>query len=59
MNLALISIIVGLGLFNDISKELFISSNTTQWHISRIYSKLGVKSRTQAIVKGKAMGILK
>jgi LuxR family maltose regulon positive regulatory protein len=43
---------------NEISKELFISANTTQWHISHIYSKLGVKSRTQAILKSKEIGIL-
>lgn len=51
--------LLGSGLTNnDISKELFISTNTTQWHISHIYSKLGVKNRTQAIIKAKNLGIL-
>lgn len=50
--------LIGRGMSNsDIAKELFISTNTTQWHISHIYSKLGVKSRTQAIIKAKELGI--
>lgn len=42
----------------EIAKALFISTNTTQWHISHIYAKLGVKSRTQAVLKAKELGIL-
>ena len=42
---------------NDIAKTLYISTNTTQWHISHIYFKLGVKSRTQAILKAKELKI--
>lgn len=43
---------------NEIAKALYISTNTTQWHISHIYSKLGVKSRTQAILKAREFEIL-
>jgi LuxR family maltose regulon positive regulatory protein len=43
---------------SEISKTLFISTNTTQWHISHIYSKLGVRSRTQAVLKAGALKIL-
>lgn len=43
---------------NDIANALYISTNTTQWHISHIYSKLEVKSRTQAVLKARAWGIL-
>jgi ATP/maltotriose-dependent transcriptional regulator MalT len=51
--------LISEGLTNcDISRKLFISMNTTQWHISHIYSKLGVKSRTQAIIKARELGIL-
>jgi LuxR family maltose regulon positive regulatory protein len=51
--------LIAKGLSNiDISKELFISINTTQWHISHIYSKLDVKNRTQAIIKAKELGII-
>ncbi len=41
----------------EIAKALFISTNTAQWHISHLYSKLGVKSRTQAIAKAREMGL--
>ncbi len=48
------------GLSNgEIAKALFISTNTTQWHISHLYSKLGVKSRTQATAKAHELGLLK
>jgi DNA-binding CsgD family transcriptional regulator len=43
---------------NDIANALYITTNTTQWHISHIYSKLGVKSRTQAVLKARESGIL-
>lgn len=47
------------GLSNaEIAKALFISTNTAQWHISHIYRKLGVKSRTQAILKAKEYGLV-
>lgn len=43
---------------NEISKKLYITVNTTQWHISNIYSKLGVKNRTQAIIKARELKLL-
>ncbi len=47
------------GLSNgDIAKKLFISTNTTQWHISHLYGKLGVKSRTQAIARARELKLL-
>ena len=47
------------GLSNgDIGKALFISTNTTQWHISHLYAKLGVKSRTQAAARARELGLL-
>lgn len=42
----------------EIAEALYISTNTTQWHISHIYSKLEVKSRTQAIRKARELEIL-
>ena len=39
----------------DISEKLFISITTVKRHISNIYAKLGVKSRTQAIAIGKEL----
>jgi ATP/maltotriose-dependent transcriptional regulator MalT len=51
--------LLGEGLSNgEIAKALFISTNTTQWHISHLYGKLGVKSRTQAIAKAREMGLI-
>ena len=39
----------------DISEQLVISIATVKRHISNIYTKLGVKSRTQAIAIGKEL----
>jgi len=39
----------------DIAEQLVISIPTVKRHISNIYSKLGVKSRTQAIAIGKEL----
>lgn len=51
--------LIGKGLSNqEIANTLFISKNTTQWHISHIYTKLGVKNRTQSILRAKEFGIL-
>ncbi len=47
------------GLSNgEIAGRLFISANTAQWHISHIYGKLGVKSRTQAVLKARELGLV-
>jgi pimeloyl-ACP methyl ester carboxylesterase/DNA-binding CsgD family transcriptional regulator len=40
----------------DIGKALFISEKTVRNHITRIYEKLGVKSRSQAIVFARDQG---
>ena len=51
--------LLGQGLSNgDIAKALFISTNTTQWHLSHLYQKLGVKSRTQAAARARELGLL-
>jgi LuxR family transcriptional regulator, maltose regulon positive regulatory protein len=41
----------------DIAEQLFISIPTVKRHISNIYAKLGVKSRTQAVAIGKELKI--
>jgi len=52
--------LVSKGMSNkSIAEELFITLGTTKWHLSNIYSKLGVKSRTKATVKAKSLGIIK
>jgi DNA-binding CsgD family transcriptional regulator len=51
--------LVGKGLSNqEIADTLFITINTTQWHLSHIYAKLGVKSRTQAMLRTKELGLM-
>jgi DNA-binding CsgD family transcriptional regulator len=42
----------------QIADELFLSLNTVKWYNRQIYSKLGVKSRTQAIAHAKMLGLL-
>lgn len=47
------------GLSNqEIANRLFVSLNTVKTHSSKLFEKLDVKRRTQAIEKGKRMGIL-
>ena len=47
------------GLSNqEIAERLFVSLNTIKTHSSNLFEKLAVKRRTQAIEKGKRLGIL-
>ncbi|CAG7620668.1 HTH-type transcriptional regulator MalT [Paenibacillus solanacearum] len=39
----------------QIAKELYLTEGTVKVYLSRIYSKLGVSSRTQAILKAQAL----
>ena len=32
----------------DVGRQLFLSARTIDWHLSSIYTKLGVRSRTEA-----------
>jgi LuxR family maltose regulon positive regulatory protein len=51
--------LVAEGLTNrEVAQRLFISLRTVKWHTSNIYGKLGVKNRTQAVAKARALGIL-
>ncbi len=43
----------------EIANQLFISLSTVKSHISRIYSKLAVKRRTQAVQKAKSLHLVK
>ena len=42
----------------EIASQLYITLNTVKGHARNIYAKLSVKSRTQAVAKGKVLGIL-
>lgn len=47
------------GLSNlEISENFFISENTVKVHISRIFKKLNVKSRTQAVIKAQEAQVI-
>ena len=49
--------LLGQGLGNaDIGRRLFISEKTVRNHLSHVYRKLGVSTRAQAIVRGRAEG---
>jgi len=51
--------LIAEGLSNqEIAQRLFISLPTVKWHTSNIYGKLGVRSRTQAIIQARSLGIL-
>jgi predicted ATPase/DNA-binding CsgD family transcriptional regulator len=50
---------LSLGLTDQqIADELFLGLNTVKWHNRQIYSKLGVRSRTQAIAHAQRLGLL-
>jgi LuxR family maltose regulon positive regulatory protein len=51
--------LIAAGLKNkEIAEQLFISLNTVLYHVKNIYSKLGVKKRTLAIIKARELNLL-
>lgn len=47
------------GLKNDqIAEILFVSVNTVKWHLRRLYEKLGVRSRTEAVAESRKLGLI-
>ena len=42
----------------EISETLFVSENTVKTHASRLYDKLGVRRRTQAVQEARRLGLL-
>jgi DNA-binding CsgD family transcriptional regulator len=42
----------------EIAQALFVSENTVKTHASRVYDKLGVKRRTQAVQEARRLGLL-
>lgn len=41
-----------------LASSLLLSESTVKWHLHNVYSKLGVKSRGQAVALGMQMGLL-
>ena len=51
--------LIAAGLSNDeIAQQLIVGMSTVKTHINHIYSKLGVTSRTQAIVRAAELNLL-
>ena len=42
----------------EIAQDLFVSENTVKTHASRLYDKLEVKRRTQAVQEARRLGLL-
>jgi DNA-binding CsgD family transcriptional regulator len=42
----------------EIAERLFVSRNTVKYHLSRIYRKLGVRSRAQAVLVANRRGLV-
>ena len=42
----------------EMAARLFVSENTIKTHCSRVFDKLGVNRRTQAVQAGKQLGLL-
>ncbi len=42
----------------DIAERLIVSIGTVRWHLKNIYSKLDVHSRTQAVARARATGLI-
>jgi two-component system, NarL family, response regulator LiaR len=51
--------LVAKGLSNrEIASQLFVSENTVKTHCARLFEKLGAARRTQAVRRGKELGLL-
>ena len=51
--------LIAQGMSNrEIAEKLFVSENTVKTHSSRLFDKLSVKRRTQAVQMGKEMGLI-
>ena len=43
----------------EIADKLFLSVATVKWYLTHIYSKIGVQSRTQAILRARQLNLLR
>jgi DNA-binding CsgD family transcriptional regulator len=51
--------LVARGLSNrEIATQIFVSENTVKTHCARVFDKLGAARRTQAVQRGKELGLL-
>ena len=51
--------LIAQGLSNrEIAERLFVSENTVKTHSSRLFDKLSARRRTQAVQRGKELGLI-
>jgi LuxR family maltose regulon positive regulatory protein len=51
--------LVAQGLSNrEVGRRLHVAESTVKSHLNSVYSKLGVRNRTQATAKAKAMNLI-
>jgi DNA-binding NarL/FixJ family response regulator len=51
--------LIAQGLSNrEIGEKLFVSENTVKTHSSRLFDKLGVSRRVQAVQRGRELGLI-
>jgi len=51
--------LIAQGLSNrEIAEKLFVSENTVKTHSSRLFDKLSARRRTQAVQRGKELGLI-
>ena len=51
--------LIAQGLSNrEIAEKLFVSENTVKTHSSRLFDKLNARRRTQAVQRGKELGLI-
>ena len=54
-----ILLLIAEGLSNrEIGEKLFVSENTVKTHSSRLFDKMGVSRRVQAVQKGRELGLI-
>lgn len=42
----------------ELARKLFVTENTVETHLRRIYGKLGIRSRTQAVARALELGLI-
>jgi LuxR family maltose regulon positive regulatory protein len=51
--------LIGQGLRNrEVAKRLSLTDETVKWYLKRLFSKLSVRTRAEAIVKARRMGLI-
>jgi LuxR family maltose regulon positive regulatory protein len=55
---AVLRLLAGTLSLREIGQEMFVSTNTVKTHVQRIYRKLGVTTRQEAVRRGRHDGII-